>query len=188
MLELPSLLILGRREPTTEDTRTIRSLLKEKIDRAEWLWRFRWEERASDWEGWNAVALHGTFGAWPMIDFQTWRGLGVVPVPELSRVLRYVPQADVIDPIDVDGYDPPVLIGAHRLLDGAKKISKKPYDGTSDRAFRFHQMLERQGVLSDPRIHSKRGFQRVLNEQGLTVNLDRWTIVRTSDADRAVAL
>jgi hypothetical protein len=191
MMELPSLLLIGRREPTTEDTRTIRSILKDRVDRAEWLWRFRWSERPADWDAWNVMALHGTFGSWSMIDFQVWRDLGATPAPELTRVLRYVPFADVIDPIDVDPYDPPLLIGAYRLLGDVPitaPTKKKPYDGRSDRGFQFHRTLEQNGILSDPRIHTKRGFARVLAEQGFVVNPDRWTLTRVPDADRAVNL
>ena len=186
MVELASLILIGRQEPTTEDNRSIRMFMKERLDRAEWLWRYRWAERPADWDSWNVVALHGAFGAWSMIDFQTWKDLGRVPVPELVRVLRYVPAADMIDPIDVDPYDPPVLIGAHRLLaPPPKSVKGSRYKGTrSDQAYHFNQMLERHGLLADPRIHSKRGFRRALEEQRLAVSPDpdRWDLVEISDS------
>ena len=183
MIEIPELALLAREEPETEDTRLALELSRPLIERAQWLWGYRWEDRPTDWSAWNAVALRGPFGRWTVLDFQTWSGLGEEPAPRLTRLLRCRPALDTIDPIDVDPFNPPLLIGAHRLMTRPALERGQKYDGRVDRAFRFYRSLERYGLLHDPSIHTKRGLEKALAERGLRIG-QQWAVEPIRHADR----
>jgi hypothetical protein len=184
MIEIPGLVLLARDEPETEDTRLAIELSRPLIERAQWLWGYRWEDRPTDWTAWNAVALRGPFGHWTTIDFQTWSGFGDEPAPRLTRLLRCRPALDTIDPLDVDLFNPPILIGAHRLMTRPPIERGRRFDGRIDRAFRFYRSLEQHGLLHDPSIHTKRGLKEALAVRGLQIT-PQWSIdlIRYSDRD-----
>jgi hypothetical protein len=162
MIETVGLVLIGRQETITPETRSVRRVTDSLRERAHVAWANRWPDRYEEWSRWNVQSCSGAFGSWNYVDFLTYEGLGKKAVPKLTHRLRYIPLLDHIDPEEVPPFDPPVLHHSWRLF--------TPSETTNDRGWveRLRRFEIRLGSLLDrPESQTVRGFEALLSRQGL---------------------
>jgi hypothetical protein len=190
MIEVRDLVLVGREEVVTEDTRPIHMLLDPWKRRARRAWLQRWPDKAERWDQWNVMACIGSFGRWSHFDFLTYEGLGEAWMPELVDRIRYTPLVECADPIEVSPVNPPVLLRTTRLL---SEPERKPHVHYAyDRLLTTEKRLAKHGLLDHPLCVTKEGFARLCRYMGLVVETEEGSrqisIREVTDADLRIAL
>jgi hypothetical protein len=172
MIELPNLLIVGRYEEETEESKWILERLKRIELQAERSYLNRWPDEPDRWKEWNVMALPGTYGKWMRFEFQRWERLGRDVVPVLKSRLTYVPILDLVDPLPVAD-DPPVLHHSWKLVpkevhpdEGADEWLRK---GWHDRIQTIEKQLGNRGFFSTPLTQTRGGWERMLRFHRLKI-------------------
>jgi len=163
------LVLVGRNEPVSSETRSVRRVTDPLRERAHAAWRERWPDRYEDWSRWNVQALIGPFGNWTYVDFLTYAGLGSTATPHLVHQLRYVPLIDHIDPVDVDPFNPPVLHHSWKVLPESGQAETR---GWVERLRRLEIQLG--GLLDHPDAQTVQGFKKLLARRGLELREVGW--------------
>jgi hypothetical protein len=157
VLELPDVVLLGREEPVTTENRWAHDrydMLTAHIGPA---YVNEHTDQVDAWKGHNVFVQIGPYGAWTALEWQTWRGLGRVPVPHLVARVRLDLGLGLLYPVTVDPVNPPLLHWSHRML-GPGKVA--------DKIAAFYEAVEQAGLLHDPAAATRKGWERIVREAG----------------------
>ncbi len=178
MLEFADVILLGREEPASEDNRWVRERYEALTAEMAGPYLREHTDRPELWHGHNVFAAIGPFGRWYRYEWQTWEGLGTLPIPHLAGVVRHDLTLGVIYPLAVDPVDPPVLHRSYELL--PPPLPRRP--DSREKILVACRKLERLGLLDWPEANSKLGWEAILRRQGLRILYGAVVAVEVKDA------
>jgi hypothetical protein len=170
MIEQSQMVLFGRHEAVTDDTRALSILAEPFLATAERAWYVRWPDRLDAWAAWDVMALFGPVGGWQVVDFLEYEGFGRTHAPTLMDRWRYLPLLGIVDPVPIER-DPPVLHQTWRLLpsDGHPDAPHAYRQSYVERLRTLDDKLERRGLFDPPQAFTRRGWDALLQSRGIEI-------------------